>query len=163
LNNLLKIQSRKKGKLVDLTFRYIFLRSFSQGLDTDFHNQVVFFPSVTICPVIPYNENLLNDTAEGDISEDFIPVLQSLPKLTYHTFDKAHEAVLNMTSGVEREKELNLRQLAFKYGIACEDLFELCKYKDEDISCCDYFFPLYTEQGFCYSFNSPYYGAAKEE
>lgn len=117
-----------------------------------------------------YNENLLNETAlkenegsDGDvISEDYIPVLQSLPKLTYDTFGKAYEAVLNMSS-VDVKREQNLRQLAFKYGIACEDLFELCKYKDEDISCCEYFLPLYTEQGFCYSFNSPYYATPKEE
>lgn len=137
-------------------------------MDTDFHNQVVYFPSVTICPVVAYNANLLNETAltEGDdqeISEEFISVLQSLPKLTYATFGRAYEAVLNMSSEADTKKEYNLRQLAFKYGIVCEDLFEFCKYKDEDVSCCDYFFPLYTEQGFCYSFNSPYYGSPAAE
>lgn len=117
-----------------------------------------------------YNAGLLNETAlqeeenqNGEAFEQFIPVLQSLPKLTYDTFGKAYEAVLNMSSGLNAKKDENLRQLAFKYGIACEELLELCKYKDEDISCCDYFFPLYTEQGFCYSFNSPHFGSPEEE
>lgn len=149
------------------------LFNFFLGLDTDFHNQVVYFPSVTICPVIAYNANLLNETAmkesegedddEQQFLEEFIPVLKSLPKLTYDTFGKTYEAMLNMSTSVDADKVQNLRQLAFKYGIACEELLELCKYKDEDIPCCDYFFPLYTEQGLCYSFNSPYYGAPEEE
>jgi acid-sensing ion channel, other len=117
-----------------------------------------------------FNTNLLNESAlkedegkEGDNFEEMIPVLKSLPKLTYDTFGKAYEAVLNITSSPDAKTMESLRQLTFKYGIACEDLLEICKYKDEEISCCDYFLPLYTEHGFCYSFNTRYYGTPEEE
>jgi acid-sensing ion channel, other len=116
-----------------------------------------------------YNANLLNETAmkedesEGENFEEMIPVLQSLPKLTYDTFGMAVEAVMNMSSERDRNTKESLRQLTFKFGIACEELLELCKYKDEDVPCCDYFMPLYTEHGFCYSFNSRYYGTPEGE
>ena len=139
-------------------------------MDTDFHNQIVYFPGVTICPVNSYNANLLNETAlkegdgEGGVNfEEMIPVLKSLPKLTYDTFGKAYESVLNMSSEMDASTIQSLRHLTFKYAVPCEDLLELCKYKDEDISCCDYFMPLYTEHGFCYSFNTRYYGAPEDE
>lgn len=130
----------------------------------------MYFPGVTICPVDSFNANLLNETAfkedegkEGENFEEMIPVLKSLPKLTYETFGMANEAWKNVSSNSEVKAVDGLRQLTFKYGIACEDLLELCKYKDEDISCCDYFMPIYTEHGFCYSFNSRYYGTPGEE
>lgn len=169
LNNLLESEKREKSRVKNLLI-FLFSLLPPQGLDTDFHNQIVYFPGVTICPVNSYNENLLNETAlkegeekEADNFEEMIPVLKSLPKLTYDTFGKAYEAVLNMSSGSESKTIQSLRQLTFKYGIACEDLLELCKYKDEDIQCCDYFMPIYTEHGFCYSFNSRYYGTPEEE
>lgn len=142
------------------------------GLDTDFHNQQVLFPTVTICPLNAYNSEAVNETAatsvlddiksESDSFEEFIPVLKSLPRMSYDTFGLLQEAVLNMSDELDIKK-YNLRQLAFKVAIKCEDLLEICKYKDEEISCCDYFYPLYSEHGFCYSFNTRYYGTPDEE
>jgi amiloride-sensitive sodium channel len=106
-----------------------------------------------------------NDSA---IFEDFLPVLKAIPKLSYETFASMYEAVLNMTSesGADEDKMKqlkNLRQLAFKVGIKCDELLEICKYKDEEITCCEYFMPLYSEQGLCYSFNAHYYSTVETE
>ena len=68
-----------------------------------------------------------------------------------------------MSAGEVDMTKHNLRHLAYKVGIKCEDLLEICKYKDEEISCCDYFNPIYSEHGFCYSFNARYYGTPEEE
>lgn len=103
-----------------------------------------------------------DDDAEGDNSEEFLSILKLLPRLSYETFDSIQEAILNMSAELDSSKH-NLRQLAFKVVISCEELLEFCKYKDEEIACCDYFSPLLSEHGLCYSFNTRYYGTPEEE
>lgn len=102
------------------------------------------------------------NNAEGDNSEEFLSILKLLPRMSYETFGSIQEAILNMSAELDVSKH-NLRQLAFKVAIKCEELLEICKYKDEEISCCDFFYPLYSEHGFCYSFNTRYYGTPEEE
>ncbi|KAG5682787.1 hypothetical protein PVAND_012118 [Polypedilum vanderplanki] len=144
------------------------------GLDTDFHNQQVFFPTVTICPIESFSPELLNETAfetfarnESEHFEEFLPVLKAIPKLSYETFGIMYEAIQNLTGVSDDENKMkqlkNLRQLAFKVGIKCDELLEICKYKDEEIACCEYFMPLYSEQGLCYSFNAHYFSTAETE
>lgn len=153
------------------------------GLDTDFHNQQVFFPTVTVCPFNAYSPNFLNETAnfslarnesetESDNAGDedssnnndnyYQQVLKALPALSYDTFASIHEAARNLSQKVEM-RDKNLRQLAFQVGIKCDELLEICKYKDEEIACCEYFMPLYSEHGLCYSFNTRYYSTADNE
>lgn len=139
------------------------------GLDTDFHNQQVLFPTVTVCPLSAHDPELVNQTAAssdqagvGDNFDELLPVLKALPRLSYETFGSMQEAILNMSDGLDISRH-NLRQLAFKVAIKCEELLEICKYKDDEISCCDYFYPLYSEHGLCYSFNTRYYGTPEEE
>lgn len=98
----------------------------------------------------------------SDNFDELLPVLMALPRLSYDTFGSMQEAILNMSDGLDVSKH-NLRQLAFKVAIKCEELLEICKYKDDEISCCDYFYPLYSEHGLCYSFNTRYYGTPEEE
>lgn len=40
--------------------------------------------------------------------------------------------------------------------VTCNETISKCKYKDEDIECCDYFQPIFTESGYCFAFNSKY-------
>ena len=144
------------------------LNKFSSGLDTDFHNQQVLFPSVTICPLEAFDSLLVNETSSQILPdneesfEQFIPVLKSLSQLTYENLGLTYEALMNVSNDLKLGKD-NLRQLAFKVRVKCEDLLEICKYKDEEIPCCEHFSPLYSEQGFCYSFNSRYFGQPEDE
>lgn len=39
----------------------------------------------------------------------------------------------------------------------CEEIFESCEFKSYNTNCCDYFLPVFTEKGFCYTFNSRHY------
>lgn len=48
-------------------------------------------------------------------------------------------------------------------NIFCNETFEMCKYRDEDIRCCDHFQPVYSEHGFCFSFNGRYFDDADSE
>lgn len=57
----------------------------------------------------------------------------------------------------------SLRELVFKVHVNCEDIFESCSFKNEKEKCCSIFKPIYTEQGFCYAFNSRYYGTGFSE
>jgi len=138
------------------------------GLDTDFHNQQVLFPTVTVCSLVAHNPVAVNQASRtfvagnDDNFDEYISVLKTLPELTYPTLSNTYEAILNM-SDESNAKTRDLRELAFKVAIKCDELFSLCKYKDEEISCCDSFLPLYTENGFCYSFNARYFGTPATE
>lgn len=148
---------------------YKLLHLQSAGLDTDFHNQQVIFPTVTVCPESSFSLELANETIfeefaknDDEILEEYLPILKALPSLSYDTFRNMHEAILNI-SNIQDIKSKNLRQLAFKVGIKCDELLEICKYKDDEITCCEYFLPLYSEHGLCYSFNSRYFSTANNE
>lgn len=60
------------------------------GLDTDFHNQQVIFPTIALCPVVPYDENRTREVAFGtlafyeeDRADRMEPILKALTELTY--------------------------------------------------------------------------------
>lgn len=142
------------------------------GLDTDFHNLELDFPTVTICPVDPFDVEKLNETAFVTLAnyvdnyEEYVPLLEMLPKFSYETLDMMYEIVLSMTAKLDNiHKDKTLRQLAFDVAMECEDLFYACSYRGEVISCCDnlYFTPLYSERGFCYSFNARYRSSPDQE
>ena len=139
------------------------------GLDTDFHNQQLEFPTVTVCPVDPYDAEKLNETAYLTLADyesnyaEYVPILEMLPKFSYDDFDMIYEIVLNTTVSLEKVDKTGLRQLVFKVAMKCDDLFYACSYRGEEISCCDFFTPLYSERGFCYSFNAKYVSFVDEE
>lgn len=84
------------------------------GLDTDFHNQHVIFPTILICPLEPYDLDKVKAFAEEKIAqfdsdyELYEEFLKSLTSLSYGTFD---EAVKNSEDFVNDRKtdELSLR------------------------------------------------------
>lgn len=164
----------QKSKLLlsklTLLFAY-FVQHFhvlKKGLDTDFHNQKVPFPSVTICPNEPFSEEAVNQTAFkilGESEDNFdsmIALLQTLPKLSYANIPIVAAALQNVTQ-TDQVNKLNLRELVFDLGMKCSELFVMCNFKDDDISCCDYFMAVFTEHGFCYSFNARYYSTVEGE
>ncbi|XP_055611981.1 sodium channel protein Nach-like [Uranotaenia lowii] len=131
------------------------------GLDTDFQNQDVIFPTVMVCPLEAWDQAALSDTAYATLanyepgSERYEPFLEVLTKLSYGLFPEAAALSANV-SGEKKFKTLKLRKLAFKAAIQCEDLFLWCNYKAEDVECCEHFKKFYSEHGFCYSFNGRY-------
>lgn len=60
------------------------------GLDTDFHNQQVIFPTIALCPYVPFDANRTRDLAFGtmafyeeDKANRLEPVLQKLTELSF--------------------------------------------------------------------------------
>ncbi|KAL9924976.1 amiloride-sensitive sodium channel pickpocket 23 [Glossina fuscipes fuscipes] len=134
------------------------------GLDTDFHNQNVIFPTTVVCPVEAWDHNktynfVYNTLAnyEESAANRIVPFLESLPNLN---FENLHKTV---ALGILLGNELNgrtLRQWAFQsfqVTLRCEDILAECKFRDEYFECCKQFLPIYTEHGFCYAFNSRFY------
>lgn len=138
------------------------------GLDTDFHNQEMDFPTVAVCPLEPFDGSKVNETAYRTLADyesnyaEFIPLLEALTQYSYDSMVSTYE-LLKTTPKMEKELKSTLRQLAFKVAIRCEDLFQNCKFRGDDIPCCDYFSPVYTERGFCFAFNSRFVGTPEEE
>lgn len=124
---------------------------------------------MTVCPVDPFDIEKINETAYltlanvGDNYEEYVPLLEMLPKFSYENLDKMYEIVANTTAKLDSILATSLRQLAFKVAMKCDDLFYACSYRGEEISCCEYFTPLFSERGFCYSFNARYISYLEEE
>lgn len=127
------------------------------------------FPTVAVCPIDPFDEDKVNQTAYRTLAHyddnypEFIPILEILPKLSYDNLDIAFQEVAILKTKLDNEKKTTLRQLVFKVAMSCETLFYNCMFSGERIPCCDYFKPIYTERGFCYSFNSRYIGEVDAE
>ncbi|KAG5682789.1 hypothetical protein PVAND_012119 [Polypedilum vanderplanki] len=52
-----------------------------------------------------------------------------------------------------------LREWVFSIADNCESVIESCKFKGSILApCCDKFKPIYSERGFCHSFNARHYG-----
>ncbi|XP_018785569.1 PREDICTED: sodium channel protein Nach isoform X2 [Bactrocera latifrons] len=138
------------------------------GLDTDFHNQNVVFPSTIVCPEIPFDHDKAYDWAYRTLSNYDHPtatmIAPFLELLTSLNFDNVNEAYALSTSvSANILKEINLREAAFKVHISCEDTLTECKYRDEPITCCTHFDRVYTEHGICFAFNSRFKSDAKED
>ncbi|XP_058127127.1 sodium channel protein Nach [Anopheles ziemanni] len=131
------------------------------GLDTDFHNQQVIFPTVLVCPTAPYDEEAVRRVAYETLggyepgSEVYEPFLKLLTQLSYANLREV-AAMLSDLPARKTLRTFNLRDLVFRVAVRCNDTFAMCRYKDEDIDCCEMFKPMYTEHGFCFAFNARY-------
>ncbi|XP_034490359.1 sodium channel protein Nach [Drosophila innubila] len=138
------------------------------GLDTDFHNQNVVFPTTVVCPEAAFDHNKSYDVAyktltnyDTEKAQAFAPFLDLLTSLNYDNIRDAELLAKSIPS--ELLSESSIRDWAFRAQISCENTLISCKYRDEDIVCCDHFEPIYTEHGLCYAFNSRFKSTAKED
>ncbi|TDG40555.1 hypothetical protein AWZ03_013028 [Drosophila navojoa] len=138
------------------------------GLDTDFHNQNVVFPTTVVCPEMAFDhakayEEVYKSLAnyDADKAHQITPFLDQLTSLNFDNIGEAEK----LAEGIPPEQlaEHTLREWAFRAQIPCESTLISCKYRDEDIVCCDHFHPIYTEHGFCYAFNSRFMSTATED
>lgn len=139
------------------------------GLDTDFHDPVLTFPTVTVCPFEPYNSSTVNTTAITKLADyesvayaPNVVLLENITRLSYDNLKEfvlfyiGHKTIIN--SGATNWNKESLRKWAFRVAIDVDDVFKQCKFREEVKSCNEIFHPVYTERGFCFSFNSRYYG-----
>ncbi|XP_031627738.1 sodium channel protein Nach [Contarinia nasturtii] len=136
------------------------------GLDMDVHNSQLVFPTIVLCPMESYDLNRsyeLANTKLGNHDEEATEVFQQfliyLPQLSFENMKIESQHAENITVN---EKYINaidkesLRSYAFEVAVSCKDTFDVCKYRDEDITCCEHFFPIFSEHGFCFAFNPKY-------
>ncbi|XP_037027868.1 sodium channel protein Nach isoform X2 [Bradysia coprophila] len=133
------------------------------GLDTDFHNQQVIFPTINVCPLVPYNASRTSQLADilGSYDQEAAlkidPFLQLLTYLSYENIETAYDMVKNFSKlEIQNFNKRSIKSFVSEVVLFCNETFKVCKYKDEEISCCDNFQPIFTENGFCFSFNSRY-------
>lgn len=136
------------------------------GLDTDFQNHELDFPTVSVCPIEVFDIGKINETSmristkngnddddDGSSEERIGEILILLSGLTY---DKMEEIISQPKEALDKLRNNSLRQLVFETSISCEDLFNTCRFRDESIPCCAHFHSSFNERGFCYSFNARY-------
>ncbi|XP_050099386.1 sodium channel protein Nach-like [Anopheles aquasalis] len=132
------------------------------GLDTDFHNQQVIFPTVLLCPTAPFDDEAVHRVAYQvlggyeDGSDAYEPFLRLLTQLSYDSLREVAATLSDLPAASGTLRTANLRDLVFQVAVRCNDTFAVCRYKDENIDCCDMFKPIYTEHGFCFGFNARY-------
>lgn len=138
------------------------------GLDTDFHDPVLIFPTVTVCPIEPFNETAINGTAnrlsnyDEDIHEAMTILLQNITRLSYDNLKEFAEFNLKNYNAIKESitkwNMETLRKWAFMVALDVDDVFNLCKFRAEFKDCREVFQPIYSERGLCFSFNPRYYG-----
>lgn len=60
------------------------------GLDTDFHNQQVIFPTIGVCPIVPYDENRTQEIAYSTLGY-FCFLLMYISYLTSDNHFRAYD------------------------------------------------------------------------
>nr|CAD7405063.1 unnamed protein product [Timema poppensis] len=48
----------------------------------------------------------------------------------------------------------NISEISYKIRSTCSEMFKTCDWNGKSINCCDYFLPIETEMGICYSINN---------
>uniref|UniRef100_A0A2S2QQS6 Sodium channel protein Nach n=1 Tax=Sipha flava TaxID=143950 RepID=A0A2S2QQS6_9HEMI len=128
------------------------------GLDTDFHNWDVQFPAITICPLQSTSDekvweyvSSVYDVANTDNErvEIFYKYINAIASFSYSNIEQ-----IKTFSDYDWLPKDNFKDLAYKVVYHCEDLMFDCTFKGEPYNCCSGFEPIFTEYGFCYSFNS---------
>ncbi|CAH1155369.1 unnamed protein product [Phaedon cochleariae] len=129
------------------------------GLDTDFHNWEVPFPAITLCQEEPTSnqkieEYIQKQSVRNGSDDNQIEFFKDLTKLSYDSW--ARFTTKYSTQGYI-DFNTNLKDLVFNLTYKCEETFESCTWKSYPYNCCEGFFPVFTENGFCYTFNSRHY------
>ncbi|XP_057661229.1 pickpocket protein 28-like [Diorhabda carinulata] len=86
----------------------------------------------------------------------------------FHNWDVAFPAITICQNNPANDERINdiininqnrfLIRFCFKLiSNKCEDIFDTCHWKSTTYNCCDIFYPVFTENGFCYTFNSKHY------
>ncbi|XP_034240067.1 sodium channel protein Nach-like [Thrips palmi] len=125
------------------------------GLDTDFHNWDVPFPAITLCQSDPSNRSLVQDYVARhwkDANEEkrtyYENFLVALANISYDSI-----GLLEPYFDDPDLPQTNLKQIVYEVVSRCHVLVECAWKGDPELDCCPFFTPIFTENGFCYSFN----------
>ncbi|XP_071050746.1 sodium channel protein Nach [Onthophagus taurus] len=129
------------------------------GLDTDFHDWEVAFPAITVCPSAPIDieaiTNYIKTYETAKVSLYFFSKTKKTVSVTKYELKMFDDEFY--TGDIFISDSMDLRDFAMQFVKSCENVFTECIWKSESYVCCDGFFPIFTEIGFCYTFNSRHY------
>ena len=125
------------------------------------------YPSMSVCPTrgasVEKVDELMKKTGIRN-NKEIEELLHAIPNFTYGS--KGLKAVIltdESSNDVYRLKNNDLRSLAFQLVQSCSEVFETCTFKGKVIDCCSAFLPLFSEHGFCFTFNSKVFATPNEE
>lgn len=130
----------------------------------------IIYPSVSVCPNFAVDPRKVAELVGkfGDISnqtkQELEEFLSAIPNFSYGS-DGLKSFVFSdvVRRDVHRLALADPRALAFQLASSCYDVLRSCKFSNKEFDCCDVFLPIYSEHGFCYSFNSRVYGTSHDE
>lgn len=124
---------------------------------------------VSVCPIKAEDNQKVSELIEkAEITksdmQEIKELLEAIPNFSYGP-KGLRSVLLSDTSLIEAKKLTftDLRTLALHLALSCADIFHSCRFKNKSVECCDEFLPVYSENGFCYSFNARTYGTARDE
>lgn len=91
----------------------------------------------------------------GENNTVVLEFLQNLAGLSYASAGKLLSSYLAAKSEYDFSK-LDVRKTIFQLTLSCNATLSECRYKDEEIDCCEHFYPVFTEHGYCFIFNGRY-------
>lgn len=132
----------------------------------------ITYPTVTICPKNSADpaqiaQFILNFGLFMNGSKELNEFFSSIPNFSYDV-DELKYVILTRNSRQKLKQldfEGDLRSMAFDFARTCDQLFKprSCTFRGKKYQCCEIFLPIYTERGFCYTFNSRIYGKSFDE
>ncbi|XP_030761660.1 acid-sensing ion channel 1-like [Sitophilus oryzae] len=134
------------------------------GLDTDFHNWEVPFPAVILCPTDPAKQEQIRrllDITENSTTQDLqkADFIYDLTKLDFDSIPIFTKKYTEADTYIDKNEDI--RNYIYKFMDDCTDVFDNCSFKDTPFGCCSApdkrFTPVFTETGFCHSFNSRHF------
>ena len=129
----------------------------------------ISYPTVSVCPVPAgdmrkISELIVKAGVKKREIQEISELLETIPNFSYGA--KGLRSVLLTEQGADEAKKLNfdnLRAHAFHLALSCADVFHSCSFKNKSVECCNDFLPVFSENGFCYSFNARFYGTPQDE
>lgn len=129
----------------------------------------ITYPSISVCPVSAANdikvfELIKKSGITENETQEIAELLKAIPNFSYGPKGLKSVVLSDLAANaIERLSINDLRSLAFHLALSCDKVFASCQFKNKSLNCCEEFKPVYSEHGFCYSFNSRYYGTSRDE
>ncbi|KAL1502230.1 hypothetical protein ABEB36_007403 [Hypothenemus hampei] len=136
-----------------LVFAYLF-KSYQQNsisflIETTYLDWNTTFPAVSVCQQSGMNISRLDHSKFDE--RDKLPAIEYFITDLLFFAGTCYSCTLTHCFTCPL---LNISEIVQKLRKPCKEILGECRWNDEKFNCCEYFLPLETEYGICFSFNS---------